>query len=119
MTPADFKRIALSLDGAEEGSHMGAVDFRVGGRIFATLASQAKGYGNLVLRPEDQAAFVEELPDVFVPIHGGWGRMGMTHIVLANTSEDVLRGALQTAWRLRVEANSRGRTRRARRARKY
>ena len=118
MSPADFKRIALTLDGAEEGSHMGAVDFRVGGRIFATLASQAHGYGNLALTPEQQAAFVEELPDVFVPIAGGWGRMGMTHVVLANATEDLLRGALQTAWRLRVEANARTKTRRPRAATK-
>lgn len=97
MTPADFKRIALSLDGAEEGSHMGAVDFRVGGRIFATLASQSQGYGNLSLAPEVQSAFCQELPAVFRPIAGGWGRMGMTHVVLANASEDLLRGALQTA----------------------
>ena len=93
---------------------MGAVDFRVGGRIFATLASQAHGYGNLALTPEQQAAFVEELPDVFVPIAGGWGRMGMTHVVLANASEDLLRGALQTAWRLRLEANTRTKARRPR-----
>jgi hypothetical protein len=112
MTPADFKRIALSMEGAEEGSHMGAVDFRVGGRIFATLASQAQGYGNLALTLEEQAAFVEELPDVFIPIAGGWGRMGMTHVVLANADEDLLRGALQTAWRLRVEANARTKTKR-------
>ena len=91
---------------------MGAVDFRVGGRIFATLASQAHGYGNLALTPEQQAAFVAELPDVFVPIAGGWGRMGMTHVVLANASEDLLRGALRTAWRLRVEANARTKARR-------
>jgi hypothetical protein len=58
---------------------MGSADFRVGGRIFATLASEDKGYGNLMLTPEHQAAFVEELPEVFVPIAGGWGRMGMTH----------------------------------------
>ncbi len=114
ITPADFRRIALSLEGAEEGSHMGAIDFRVGGRIFATLASQAQGYGNLMLTPEEQAAFVEELPDVFVPIAGGWGRMGATHIVLAKVNEDLLRGALQTAWRLRVEANARSKKRRAR-----
>ena len=112
MTPKDFKRIALSLEGAEEGSHMGAVDFRVGGRIFATLASQAQGYGNLALTPEQQAAFCGEMPYVFVPIAGGWGRMGMTHIVLAKASEDVLRGALETAWRLRVEANARTRRKR-------
>jgi hypothetical protein len=114
MTPADFRRIALSLEGAEEGSHMGAVDFRVGGRIFATLASQAQGYGNLMLTPEQQAAFIEELPDAFVPIAGGWGRMGMTHIVLAKANEDLLRGALETAWRLRVQANVRARSRKRR-----
>ena len=107
MTAADFKRIALSLEGAEEGSHMGAVDFRVGGRIFATLASEAQGYGNLALTPAEQNVFVEELPEVFVPVAGGWGRMGMTHIVLAKASEDVLRGALQSAWRLRVQKNAR------------
>ena len=118
MTPADFKRIALSLEGAEEGSHMGAVDFSVGGRIFATLASQAEGYGNLVLTLEEQAAFVEELPDAFTPIAGGWGRMGMTHIVLAKASEDVLRGALQTAWRQRVKANARTKARRTQKAEK-
>ena len=111
MTAADFRRIALTLEGAEEGSHMGAVDFRVGGRIFATLAHKAQGYGNLMLTPEAQAAFVEELPDVFVPVAGGWGRMGATHIVLAKASEDLLRGALQTAWRLRLEANARAKKR--------
>jgi hypothetical protein len=107
MTPADFKRLALSLDGAEQGSHMGAIDFRVGGRIFATLAHQAMGYGNLMLKPEQQATFIDELPDVFIPVAGGWGRMGATHVVLANAHEDVVRGALETAWRLRMEMNER------------
>jgi hypothetical protein len=106
MTPADFRRIALSFAGAEESSHMGAPDFRVGGRIFATLASRKLGYGNLMLTPELQADFVGELPDVFLPIHGGWGRMGMTHIRIAEASEGVLTGALHTAWKLRVEKNS-------------
>src|SRR5215203_3256003 len=82
MTAADFCRIALSFDGAEEGSHMGAVDFRVGGRIFATLASVTEGFGNLALTPEMQAEFVTEAPDLFVPVAGGWGRMGATHIRL-------------------------------------
>ena len=54
MTAADFRRIALGLDGAEEGAHMGAVDFRVGGRIFATLAHVKEGYGNLMLSPQQQ-----------------------------------------------------------------
>jgi hypothetical protein len=101
----DFRRIALSLDGAEESSHMGKPDFRVGGRIFATLASADQGYGNLMLTPEQQAVFVQELPEVFIPIAGGWGRMGMTHIRLAVAKEEVLAGALRTAWKLRLEKN--------------
>ena len=105
MTAADFQRIALSFGGAEQGSHMGATDFRVGGRIFATLASIKLGYGNLMLDLEQQAHFVSELPDVFLPIAGGWGRMGMTHIRLGAASEEVLAGALRTAWALRVGKN--------------
>src|SRR5580692_2828354 len=106
MTANDFRRIALSLEGAEEGSHMGAADFRVGGRIFATLASQQQGYGNLMLTPERQAEFVAEQPDIFVPIAGGWGRTGATHIRLSAANEDLLAGALRTAWRLRIEKNA-------------
>lgn len=106
MKPADFRRIALSLEGAEEGSHMGAADFRVGGRIFATLASQKDGYGNLMLTLEVQQEFVRELPEVFLPVHGGWGRMGATHIRLAEANEDVLTGALRAAWKLSVEKNA-------------
>jgi hypothetical protein len=106
MTAADFRRIALSFEGVEEGSHMGAVDFRVGRRIFATLASVKDGFGNLMLTPEIQAAFVAEAPDVFLPVAGGWGRMGITHIRLAKAHRDVLTGALHTAWKLRVERNA-------------
>jgi hypothetical protein len=85
---------------------MGSPDFRVGGHIFATLASRAQGFGNLALTPEQQAQFVEELPDVFLPVSGGWGRMGMTHVRLAAATEDVLAGALQTAWQLRLAKNA-------------
>ncbi len=105
MEITDFRRLALSLEGAEEGSHMGAADFRVGGRIFATLAAQSQGYGNLMLTPEMQAAFVEEEPGVFVAIPGGWGRNGATHVVLAKANEQLLAGALRAAWKLRREKN--------------
>ena len=108
MTAKDFKRIALSFEGADEGSHVGAVDFRVGGRIFATLASVKEGYGNLMLTSELQTEFVAERPDLFLPVHGGWGRMGITHIRLAAANEDSLRGALHSAWRLRVKKNRKG-----------
>jgi hypothetical protein len=85
---------------------MGSADFRVGGRIFATLASQKQGFGNLMLTPELQADFVAEQPDVFLPIAGGWGRNGATHVRLARANEDLLAGALRTAWKLRTEMNA-------------
>ena len=105
MNIHDFRRIALSLPNAEEGSHVGSVDFRVDGRIFATLAHAKLGYGNLMLTPEQQAAFVAELPEIFIPVKGGWGRMGATHIVLSAANEDVVAGALRVAWQRRVEKN--------------
>ena len=86
---------------------MGHPDFRVGGRIFATLAAAAQGYGNVLLTPEQQAAFVQELPEVFIPIPGGWGKNGATHIRLATASKDVLEGGLRTAFQLRLEKNRR------------
>lgn len=90
---------------------MGQVDFRVGGRIFATLASQKHGFGNLMLSPEQQATFVAELPNLFVPIAGGWGKNGATHIRLADADEGLLVGALRAAWTLRIEKNQKSRTR--------
>ena len=111
MNAADFRRLALSLEGAEEGSHFGAVDFRVDGRIFATLAAVKQGYGNLMLTPEQQAMFAAEAPEIFIPIPGGWGRNGATHVVLAKANEDLLVGALRTAWKLRVEKNEKTRKR--------
>jgi len=106
MTTRDFRRIALSLEGVEEYSHAGLPAFRVGGRKFASLASQAEGYGNLVLTLEQQTGFVKEAPEIFLPIPGGWGRMGHTHIRLEAASEDILMGALRTAWKLRIDKNA-------------
>jgi hypothetical protein len=108
MTANDFRRLARALDGAEEGSHMGATDFRVGGRIFATLASIDQGYGNLMLTPEVQADFVRASPELFIPVKGGWGRNGATHIRLDLATKDVLSGALHAAWKIRKEKNEKG-----------
>ena len=105
MTSADFRRIALSLPHTEESSHMGSPDFRVGGHIFATLASEKQGYGNLMLTPELQQSFLADQPDLFLPIAGGWGRMGATHIRLAPATEDILTGALLAAYNLRRQKN--------------
>jgi hypothetical protein len=106
MTGKDFTRLALALEGVEQGSHMGAVDFRVGGRIFATLAHVKDGFGNLMLTPEVQRELVAEAPEVFLPVAGRWGRLGATHVRLATVHRDTLDGALRAAWRLRVEKNA-------------
>jgi YjbR len=94
-----FRRIACGLPGAVESAHMGHPDFRVGGRIFATLSGEAQGRGVLKLTLEQQAEFVAEMPEVFEPVAGGWGRMGMTYIVLDRAEEETMRGALVTAHR--------------------
>jgi len=106
MTPADFRRIALSLPNTEESSHMGAADFRVAGRIFATLASVKEGFGNLMLDPEQQALFLADAPELFLPVKGGWGRNGATHIRLAEADEPTLTGALRAAYNLRIQKNA-------------
>ena len=115
MTGADFRRIALTLSGTAEGAHFGNADFRVGGRIFATLSLEKQGYGVLLLNPEQQAGMVADEPDIFSPVPGGWGRSGSTRVLLAKVSPDVLAGALRTAWQRRVQMNGKpakgGRTR--------
>ena len=99
MTAADFRRIALSMPEAVEGSHFGNADFRVGNKIFATLALQKQGYGVLLLTPEQQAGMVQDEPNIFSPVPGGWGRKGSTRVRLAKVPADILRAALQMAWR--------------------
>ena len=86
---------------------MGAVDFRVNGKIFATLASAKDGYGNLMLSPEQQADFIADAPELFLPVKGGWGRMGITHVKLHAASEELLHGALQTAWAMKSKSKKR------------
>jgi hypothetical protein len=103
--------MALSLKGAEEGSHMGQADFRVGGHIFATLAMQKDGFGNLMLTPELQKKLIDGAPDVFLPVPGGWGRNGATHIRLAKANENQLYDALHVAWQLRIDKNGKAKTR--------
>jgi hypothetical protein len=102
MRVSDFRRLALSLDGAVEGSHFGNADFRVGGKIFATLSLAKQGYGVLLLTPEQQAGMVEDEPEIFSAIPNGWGRNGATRVALAKVSSDILKAALQTAWQRRA-----------------
>lgn len=102
MTAAGFRKIALSMPEAVEGSHFGNADFRVGGKIFATLALEKEGYGVLLLSPEQQAGMVEDEPELFSPVPGGWGKHGATRVRLAKVKQDILEAGLRTAWRKRA-----------------
>jgi hypothetical protein len=99
---ATFRRVALSLPEAVEGAHMGHADFRVGGKIFATLGAPDESFGAVMLTPEQQRAFVETYPEAFVPVKGGWGLRGATNVILKGASEKTLRPALVAAWRNRA-----------------
>lgn len=100
LSDADFRRVALGLEGAVEGSHMNHPDFRANGRIFATLVANTKAdKGVVMLTPDEQAVLVSAAPDVFAPVPGGWGRNGSTHVHLAKASEADLKSALTTAWK--------------------
>jgi hypothetical protein len=98
MKPATFRRIALSLPEATEGSHFSNADFRIAGKIFATLALEHQGYGVLLLTRDQQAGMVQDAPDIFSPVPGGWGEKGATRVSLARVPADILEAALRVAW---------------------
>jgi hypothetical protein len=98
-TIADFRRIALSLPQTEERKHMNHPDFRVGGRIFATLAYPNKDWAMVKLTPVQQGDFVQSHPTAFNPVKGAWGRKGATSVLLAKAGKPILRQALLAAWR--------------------
>ena len=93
-----FRRFALQLSQAVEGSHMDHPDFRLNNQIFATLSGEKKGYGVLKLTLDQQAAFIADQPHIFSPVQGGWGRLGMTYLYLNQADESIMAGALKTAY---------------------
>ena len=103
----DFRRIALSFPGAEEKGHMGHPDFRVGGKIFATLGSPDDEWGMASLLPEQQALAIEAEPGSFKPAAGAWGRGGSTLVKLDQVSDAWLERALDWAWAKRAPAKPR------------
>lgn len=90
--------MALRLPETAEGRHFEVPDFRVAGKIFATLGLQKQGYGVLLLTPEQQAGMVADAPEVFSPVPGGWGQKGSTRVLLSKVNADVLESALRMAW---------------------
>jgi hypothetical protein len=100
-----FRRIAVGLEGAVESAHMGHPDFRVGGKIFATLHADNK-WGMVKLTPDQQEKFILENPEVFVPENGAWGRAGCTKVRLDSVDEDTLGDALTLAFQNTVRATA-------------
>jgi hypothetical protein len=98
MTAQGFRRIALKLPEATENSHMDHPDFRVGGKIFASLGYPDKSWGMVKLPPEEQESISRDFPDAFTPVKGGWGRNGATQVNLENVDEVTLRRALKAAY---------------------
>ena len=99
MTIVRFRRIALSLPEAIEGSHHGKADFRVGKRVFATLGYPDGKWGMVKLTPEQQSVLVDAEPEIFRPVPGGWGKGGATNVRLAKADATTLKSALTMAWR--------------------
>jgi hypothetical protein len=106
MTPDDFRELALGLEGAIERSHMNHPDFRVSGRIFATLHGDSI-WGTVMITPEEQRALIRINGKSFVPSAGAWGRSGCTNVHLASADEPTVRGALIMAWERAVAKASR------------
>ena len=102
MTATDFRRIALSLPEAEESAHMSHPDFRVGGKIFATLGYPDNDHGMVILPPEEQARLVQTYPKVFTPVKGAWGKRGGTAVSLGAVDKATLKRAIEIAWRQRA-----------------
>jgi hypothetical protein len=97
MTPDEFRKIAVEIPTAVEQSHMNHPDFRLGGKIFASLGVPDKNWGMVKLRQEQQRAFIEKAPTVFKPCSGAWGRQGATNVYLAAAKESIVRAALEAA----------------------
>jgi hypothetical protein len=110
MTVAQFRKIALSLPESEERSHMAHPDFRVGGKIFATLGSPDTGWGMVKLTPEQQRVFLQAHPKMFLPAQGAWGRQGSTLVRLKDADAEVIAEAMKAAWMGRAPKSLLGRS---------
>ena len=108
MSADDFRKMALALPEAVESAHMEHPDFRVAGRIFATLGYPEAGWGVVMLSPTEQKRLCEAEPEFFVPVKGAWGRGGSTQVNLKLAKKVNVRAALKAAWEERVRKNGRG-----------
>jgi len=104
MTLEQFRRLVLSFSGSEEHAHHGHPDFRVNGKIFATLGYPDETRAMVKLTPEQQDEFVHDYPEVFVLANGAWGRQGSTSVCLPKARKDEMSRAVEAAWRNALDA---------------
>ena len=97
MTPDDFRRLALGMADVVEGAHMDHPDFRVHGKIFATIHPD-HAWGMVKLTPEQQQRFVRDAPHVFKPENGAWGLRGYTAVRLSAAEDAMVGEAMTLAW---------------------
>ena len=102
MKPSEFRRIALGFPEVVEGAHMGHADFRLAGRIIATLGYPSEQFAVVMLSPQDQDLIVKDHPATFAPVKGSWGANGSTTVVLKTASKAAVTAALEAAWRKRA-----------------
>ena len=105
MTANDYRKLALNLPDVVESAHMEHPDFRVGGRIFATLGYPDEGWGVVMLTPDEQKRLCAADPEAFTPVKGAWGRNGNTQVNLKAAKKTSVRAALKTAYDERVRKN--------------
>ena len=97
MTIDEFRKIALEVPMSVERSHMNHPDFRVAGKIFASLGVPDESWGMVKLTLEQQRTFIEKAPEVFKPSSGAWGRQGYTNVYLPAAKATIVRAALDAA----------------------
>jgi hypothetical protein len=102
MTADEFRRIALSFSDTEERAHMNHPDFRVKGKIFATLGAPDQEWGMVALSPEEQQNYLDAAPEAFTPAAGAWGRQGSTMVRLKVAKKTLVKKAMAAAWERRA-----------------
>lgn len=108
MTPNEFRKLALNFPATEEREHMRHPDFRVAGKIFATMGYPNKQHAMVKVTPVEQEILVQAEPTVFSPVTGAWGRKGCTSVVLKAARKESIRRALRAAWELNAPRELRG-----------
>jgi hypothetical protein len=117
MTSDEFRKMALEIPNTIERSHMHHPDFRLAGRIFASLGVPDENWGMVKLTPEQQRTFIEKTPEIFKPSSGAWGRQGYTNVYLPAAKAAIVRAALDAAAK-NVASHSKEKIRSDRRSRR-